>query len=172
MQWQAILMLILISLMTSPLLQTTTLNTWKSNRSLKFEICTSPIFSMLLFFVSCVMADEPCWWILYISPLWHPEVRHEVTLVWKVLLEHLPANQLHQADWESYITLQQPLISIHKCHFWTKVVTDLQPSKGSQLNNDYVYFDGIYKVKSNHINLSINKANYFFSNAGMFWFYH
>lgn len=92
-------MFILISLMTSPLFQTTTPNTWKSIRSLKFELCTSPTFSVLLF-VSSIMADEPCWWILYISPLWHPEVRHEVTLVWKVLLEHLPANQLYQADWE------------------------------------------------------------------------
>jgi len=99
MQWQAILMLIVISLKTSPLFQTTTPNTWKSIRSLKFEICTSPIFSVLLF-VSCIMTDEPCWWILCISPLWHPEVRHEVTLVWKVLLEHLPANQLQSADWE------------------------------------------------------------------------
>lgn len=65
----------------------------------KSEICTSPIFSVLLF-VSCIMADEPCWWILCISPLWHPEVRHEVTLVWKVLLKHLPAIQLQSSDWE------------------------------------------------------------------------
>jgi hypothetical protein len=96
MQWQAILMFILISLMTRPLLQTITPNTWKSIRSLKFA---HPQFAVLLL-VSCIMADEPCWWILCISPLWHPEVRHKVTLVWKVLLEHLPANQLHQADWE------------------------------------------------------------------------
>jgi hypothetical protein len=115
----------------------------------------------VLLLVSCIMADEPCWWILCISPLWHPEVRHEVTLVWKVLLEQLPAKQLHQADWERYITIQ-PLISIHKYHFWTKVVTDLQPSNGSQLNNDYVCFDGIYIVNSSHIKLSINKAKYLF----------
>jgi hypothetical protein len=61
---------------------------------------------------------------------------------------------------------------IHKYHFSTEVVTDLQPSNGSQLNNDDICFDGIYIVKNSNIKLSINKANYLFLNAGMIWFYH
>lgn len=86
------------------------------------------------------MADEPCRGILHVSPSWHPEIRYEVTLLWEVLLKHIPANQSQQPDWRNgHITSiwpQFPYISV-------TISGCMQPLYGSMFNKGSVHFDCI-----------------------------